>query len=59
MEYSREHVVELLRRAGFQEAAAEAVVQLPDPVDLEDVEKWGAQRGITREVLMGRRGGSP
>lgn len=59
VQYSRQHVVELLRRAGLEEAAAEAMEQLPDPVELEDVERWAAQRGITRGVLMGRRGGSP
>lgn len=58
MRYSRQQVVELLRRAGFHEAAAEATAQLPDPVDLEHLQKWGEQRGIIRDVLVGRMGGS-
>jgi hypothetical protein len=56
---SRQNVVEVLRRAGFREAAEQAAKELPDPVDVEHAVAWGMQRGITREVLMTQLGGSP
>jgi hypothetical protein len=49
----------MLRKAGFHEAADEAVRDLPDPVDLDHVQQWGWQRGITRDVLISQVGGSP
>ncbi len=58
MQYSRQEVVDLLRKAGFHEAADEAMVELPDPVDLEHAQEWGMQRGITRDVLISQIGGS-
>jgi len=59
MQYSRQHVVDTLRAAGFLEAADEAMVELPDPVDLERVHEWGMKRGITTDVLTSAMGGSP
>jgi hypothetical protein len=59
MEFSRQHVVDLLRGAGFRDAANEALVELPDPVDLEDVASWAEKHGITRDVLISSMGGSP
>lgn len=59
MQYSRQEVVDMLRRAGFREAADEAMRELPDPVDLEHVQEWGWRHGITRDVLISQMGGSP
>jgi hypothetical protein len=59
MQLTRQHVIDLLRKAGFSEAADEALKMLPDPVDLDDAAKWGAQYGITRDELVSRMGGSP
>jgi hypothetical protein len=59
MQYSRQHVVDTLRRAGFREAADEAMTALPDPVDLERAQEWGMKHGITTDVLTGAMGGSP
>ena len=59
MQYSREEVVRMLRKAGFREAADEAIRDLPDPVDLDYLQEWGRQRGITRDVLISQMGGSP
>ena len=49
----------MLRKAGFREAADEAMRDLPDPVDLDHAQEWGSQRGITRDVLTSQMGGSP
>jgi hypothetical protein len=56
---SKQSVVELLRRAGQFEAAEEAERLLPDPVELEDAQKFGFERfGITRDELISALGGS-
>jgi hypothetical protein len=59
VQYTRQEVVRMLRKAGFGEAADEAMRDLPDPVDLDHVQDWGRQRGITRDVLISQMGGSP
>jgi hypothetical protein len=59
VQYSRQEVAGMLRKAGFHEAADEAVRDLPDLVDLDHVQEWGRQRGITRDVLISQLGGSP
>jgi hypothetical protein len=59
VQYTRQEVVRILRKAGFGEAADEAMRDLPDPVDLDHVQNWGRQRGITRDVLISQMGGSP
>jgi hypothetical protein len=57
--YSRQEIVDLLRKAGLRDAAAKAAAELPDPVDLADVEAWGARHGVTRDMLISQFGGSP
>jgi hypothetical protein len=59
VDYSRQHVVDMLRRAGFREAADEAASELPDQVDLDRLQEWAARRGITRDVIISGMGGSP
>jgi hypothetical protein len=59
VQYSRQEVVDMLRRVGFREAPEEAMVELPDPVDLERAAEWRMQRGITRDVFISRMGGGP
>ena len=59
MQYSRQEVVRMLRKAGFREAADEAMRDLPDPVDLDHAQEWGSQGGIGRDVLISQVGGSP
>jgi hypothetical protein len=59
VQYSRQDVVDMLRRTGFHEAADEAMRELPDPVDLEHAQEWGRRHGITRDDLISRMGGSP
>jgi hypothetical protein len=59
VQHSRQEVVRMLRKSGFGEAADEAMRELPDPVDLDHVQEWGRQRGITRDVLTSQMGDSP
>jgi hypothetical protein len=59
VQYSRQEVVDLIRRAGLLEVADEAMAELPDRVTFEEVEKWGGQHGVTRDVLISQMGSSP
>ena len=56
---AKREIVEMLRRAGLPEAADEADRSLPDRVELECAQEFGARYGITRDELISRMGGSP
>jgi hypothetical protein len=56
---AKREIVEMLRRAGLPEAADEADRSLPDRVELERAQEFGARCGITRDELISRMGGSP
>jgi hypothetical protein len=57
--FSKTDVIAIMRRLGYEEAADEAVRVLPDPVDLETVQEFGDQHGISHDELISRSGGSP
>ena len=59
MAYSRQWVVDTLRRMGYQEEADEASQDLPEEISLEQLEKFGDQHGLDRETMVERMGGSP
>jgi len=59
MRYSREHLALTLRRAGFPEAAEEALRVLPDSVEGGQIAAFLAPYGITLDELESRMGGSP
>jgi hypothetical protein len=59
MGYSRQWVVDTLRRIGYLQEADEASRVLPDDVDLEQLQEFGDRHGISRDDLIDRMGGSP
>jgi hypothetical protein len=59
VQYSRQEIVDLLRKAGLREVADKAAAELPDPVDLADVERWAEVHGVTKDMLISQFGGSP
>ena len=59
MEYSRQHVVDVLRSAGWSDLADEASRVLPDPIDIDRLVAWGIQHGVSKDDLISRFGGSP
>jgi hypothetical protein len=59
VQLTKQHVVDLLRRAGLSDMADAAQRDLPDPVDSEQVAAWAAPHGINMGELMDRMGGSP
>ena len=59
VEVSKQHVVDVLRRAGMEREADEADRSLPDTLDLEDAVQILQRQGITKDMLISRMGGSP
>jgi hypothetical protein len=59
MAYSRQWLVDALRRLGYERAADEALQVLPDQVDLKQLQEFGDRHGISRSELIDRMGGSP
>ena len=58
-QYSRQYTVDLLKRLGYRELADEAMLELPDPVDVHRLEAWCTQHGLSYATLVSRMGGSP
>ena len=59
MELTRQHVVDVLRRAGLPQLADDALRDLPDPVDSEQAAAWAVPYGVNIGELISRMGGSP
>ena len=59
MRLTRQHVVDVLRKAGLPQMADEALRDLPDPVDSEQVAAWAVPYGVSMDELTSRMGGSP
>jgi hypothetical protein len=59
MALSRQWAIDLMNQLGYSEAAKEASRVLPDPVDLEQLEKFGNRYGISLSELESGMGGSP
>ena len=58
-ELPRQHVVDLLRKAGMLEEADLARASLPDPVDIDQAVAFLQPYSITEDFLISRLGGSP
>jgi hypothetical protein len=59
VQYSRQDVASMLRKAGFAEAADAALRILPDPVDTDQIRAFCQQYGVTMDDLISEMGGSP
>jgi len=59
VQLTRQHVADVLRKAGLPEIADEALRDLPDTVDSEQVAAWAVPYGINMGELISRMGGSP
>jgi hypothetical protein len=56
---SRQSVIDVLNRLGYTQLAEEALRDLPDPVDANQVGTWGMEHGLSRDELISQMGGSP
>jgi hypothetical protein len=59
VQLTRQHMVDVLRRAGLPELAEAARRELPDPVDSEQAAAWAVPYGVNMDDLISRMGGSP
>ena len=59
MAYSRQWVVDTLRRLGFTQAADDALRDLPEEIDAQQLREFGDQHGLSSDILTERMGGSP
>jgi hypothetical protein len=59
MAYSRQWVVDTLRRLGFAQEADEALRVLPDEIDRKQLVEFGDRYGLDSSMLTDRMGGSP
>jgi len=59
VQLTRQNVVDMLRRAGLPDMAEDALRDLPDPVDSEQVALWAVPYGINMDEITSRMGGSP
>jgi hypothetical protein len=57
--YSRQWVVDTLRRLGFAQEADEALRVLPDEIDRKQLVEFGDRYGLDSSMLTDRMGGSP
>jgi hypothetical protein len=58
-QYSKQHVLDVLHTLQRPDLADEASRDLPDPVDIDRLVPWMQQRGLTRDEIVSRLGGSP
>jgi hypothetical protein len=59
VDFSRQEIIRMLRRAGQADAAAAAQTALPDPVDSKVLDQFYARYGLSMQSLIDRMGGSP
>jgi hypothetical protein len=59
MAYSRQWLVDTLRRVGFPQEADEALRVLPEEVDRQQLLEFADRHGIDSSTLTDRLGGSP
>lgn len=59
MAYTKRWLVDLLRRLGYGEAAEDALREMPEEFDLEQLQEFGDRHGISRDTVTDAMGGSP
>lgn len=59
MAYARQWLVDLLRRLGYTQAADDALREMPEEFDLEQLQEFGERHGISRDEVTDALGGSP
>jgi hypothetical protein len=59
MSESRQHVVDVLRRAGLAELAAQAQLTLSDPLEQPELDRFCRDNDLSAQSLMERLGAGP
>ena len=58
-QYSKQHVLDVLHTLQRPDLADEASRDLPDPVDINRLEEWCLEHGLSQDDVISRMGGSP
>ena len=59
MAYTRQWLIDILRRLGYTKAADDAARELPEEFDLKQLQEFGERHGISRDEVIDAMGGSP
>ena len=59
MAYTRQWLADILRRLGFAQEADDALREMPDEFDREQLMEFGDRHGLSRDLGVDRMGGSP
>ena len=59
MSQDRQWLIDLLRSLGYTRAAEEAARELPDPVTMEEVQRFADRHHISHDDIISQMGGSP
>lgn len=59
MAYTKQWLVNVLRRLGYTQAADDALREMPEEFDLEKLQEFGERHGISRDIVTDALGGSP
>lgn len=59
MAYTKQWLVNLLRRLGYTQAAEDALREMPEKFDLRQLQDFGDRHGISRDQVTDALGGSP
>lgn len=59
MAYSKQWLADLLRHLGYSQAADEALRELPEEFDREQLEEFADRHNLSRDDVISRMGGSP
>ena len=59
MAYTRQWLVDILRRLGYTQAADDALREMPEEFDRKQLEEFGDRHGISRDEVNDAMGGSP
>jgi hypothetical protein len=59
MAYTRQWLVDILRRIGYTQAAYDALREMLEEFDLKQLQEFGDRHGISRDEVTDAMGGSP
>lgn len=58
MAYSRQWIVDMLRHLGYAQQADDALRELPEDFDQQQLREFGNRHGISHDELISQMGGS-
>jgi hypothetical protein len=59
MAYTRQWLVDILRRLGYTQAADDALREMPEEFDRKQLQEFGDRHGISHDEVTDAMGGSP